>query len=188
DSSLLLCAAESLLGGFDLQDMARRFASWMKGECWTPWGNVFDVGLTTRSALDRIIRGESVRVAGGTGERSNGNGSLMRTLPLALRYWHEGEEGLLHRVHCASAITHAHPRAQMACGLYALLISRLLQGMDIREAAAEIGNDLAVWYDQAPFLEEHEHFEVLARAPLATVRAQDVQTSAYVVHTITAAV
>ena len=51
DSSLLLCSVESLRGGFDTEDMGRRFVDWHNAERWTPWGKVFDIGMTTREAL-----------------------------------------------------------------------------------------------------------------------------------------
>src|SRR5512136_1329736 len=51
DSSLLLCTVESLLTGFDPQDMARLFLRWLDEAYWTPWNTVFDVGGATRRAL-----------------------------------------------------------------------------------------------------------------------------------------
>jgi len=86
DSSLLLCTAESLLNGFDLQDLGRRFVRWLDERYWTPWGQVFDVGITTREAIRRIAQGGAPEQAGSSSEQSNGNGSLMRILPVALRY------------------------------------------------------------------------------------------------------
>ncbi|HEY5505370.1 MAG TPA: ADP-ribosylglycohydrolase family protein, partial [Sedimentisphaerales bacterium] len=43
----------------------------------------------------------------------NGNGSLMRILPVALRFANEPSERLLEFVHRASVITHRHPRCAM---------------------------------------------------------------------------
>ena len=89
DSSMTLCTIESLLEtGFDTDDMGRRFVDWYNAERWTPWGKVFDIGMTTRSALLAVARGTKADLAGGITESSNGNGSLMRILPVALHGVH----------------------------------------------------------------------------------------------------
>lgn len=89
DSSMTLCTIESLLEtGFDTDDMGRRFVDWYNAERWTPWGKVFDIGMTTRSALLAVARGTKAELAGGITESSNGNGSLMRILPVALHGVH----------------------------------------------------------------------------------------------------
>ncbi|MGB4437301.1 MAG: ADP-ribosylglycohydrolase family protein, partial [Acetomicrobium sp.] len=82
DSSLAFCLAESLCNGFDLQDIADKFVKWMYEGYWTPWGKAFDVGHTTQIAISRLKKGVDPLESGPTDERSNGNGSLMRILPL----------------------------------------------------------------------------------------------------------
>ena len=129
DSSMMLCTVDSLLRQkFDTTDMGERFVRWSQGEIWTPWGSVFDIGGATRTALGRIRRGVPAEQSGGVDENSNGNGSLMRILPIALRFANEQAERLLEFAHRASAITHRHPRSQMACGIYCLLAANLLKG------------------------------------------------------------
>lgn len=119
DSSLMLCLADSLCHGLDYHDMADRFCRWYHEGYWTPHGTVFDVGGATRIALLRLKQGVEPTQAGGTGEYDNGNGSLMRILPLA--YYVRTISDMNTRfslIHNASAITHAHPRSKMACGIY----------------------------------------------------------------------
>ena len=65
DSSLLLCTVESLLNGFDLADMGRRFVRWNTEGYWTPWGSVFDIGGTTRQAINELAKGTDPEEAGG---------------------------------------------------------------------------------------------------------------------------
>jgi ADP-ribosyl-[dinitrogen reductase] hydrolase len=129
DTSLMLCTIDSLLAhAFDEQDMGERFVRWSRGELWTPWGRVFDIGSATSAALRRIEQGVPAAQSGGADENSNGNGSLMRILPIALRFSNEPPERLLDFAHRASAITHRHPRSQMACGFYCLVAANLLKG------------------------------------------------------------
>jgi len=87
DSSLLLCTAESLLDGFDTRHLASLFVRWLHQAHWTPWEEVFDVGGTTHRAINNLSKGAEPEEAGLTDENSNGNGSLMRILPIALHYF-----------------------------------------------------------------------------------------------------
>jgi ADP-ribosyl-[dinitrogen reductase] hydrolase len=54
--------------------------------------------------------------------RSAGNGSLMRTAPLALAYLDRSPEELMAQAGVVSALTHADPDAQEACGLWCVAI------------------------------------------------------------------
>ena len=68
-------------------------------------------------------------LAGPSSDRDNGNGSLMRVLPLAL--WHVGSDTELIDLACSqSKLTHGHPRAQACCALYCLWARRILEGAD----------------------------------------------------------
>lgn len=82
DTSLSLCLAEALINGFDLDSIATNFQKWFRSNYWTARGEVFDVGITTRESIDRLSRGIKPDLAGGFDEDENGNGSLMRILPL----------------------------------------------------------------------------------------------------------
>ena len=137
DSSLLLCSADSLVRlEFDTEDMGKRFVSWYREELWTPHGKVFDVGVSTSRALTRTAGGIRAEMAGGDDQFSNGNGSLMRIIPVSLRFASAPTKQLLDRVHRASAITHRHPRSQLACGFLTLVIRELLRDKQAPEAFA----------------------------------------------------
>lgn len=82
DSSLTFCLAEALTKDFDLNTIGQNFVKWYHENYWTPRGNVFDIGIATRQAISLLAQGEKPELAGGFDERDNGNGSLMRILPL----------------------------------------------------------------------------------------------------------
>lgn len=89
--------------------------------------DVFDIGMQTSRALNRIARGVDPADAGGKEERDNGNGSLMRVLPLAL--WHQGDRAELVRLaHRQSLPTHGHVRSQVCCALYCIWAQEVMQG------------------------------------------------------------
>jgi ADP-ribosylglycohydrolase len=189
DSSLLLCSAESLCeAGWDLADMGRRFVRWRNAELWTPHGAVFDIGATTHQAIANLAAGVPPEQAGLDDERSIGNGSLMRTLPVALRFADEPPAALLDRAHRASTLTHRHPRARMVCGLYCLLAAALLGGAAPREAyAAACAQGRAAYADPA-WSAQLPHFACVLDGALASVPEDEISGSGYAVHCLEASV
>jgi ADP-ribosylglycohydrolase/protein-tyrosine phosphatase len=178
DGALMLALLDSLLpdpwsdpphpGGFDPQDQAQRFVRWAWEGAYTPFGEGrFDMGGTTSDALRRIRDGVAAEDAGPTDDRSQGNGSLMRILPIALTARDPVKlPELLDQAHRASRVTHGHPVAQAACALYVLLCRALLRGETDRVfALTESRAKLRGWYARhAPdhlvaldALEAHEH-------------------------------
>ena len=86
--------------------LAKNCCRWYYQNFWTPHGTVFDVGISTREAILRLQADDDLIFAGGTDEYSNGNGALMRILPLA---FYETEAPLSVRfqlIRDVSAVTH----------------------------------------------------------------------------------
>jgi len=188
DSSLLLCSVESLLNGFNTEDMGRRFVDWHNAERWTPWGSVFDIGMTTRAALLAISRGVKAEQAGGTTESSNGNGSLMRILPVALQAAQLPVHKMLERIHRASAITHGHPRSQMACGLYGLLVRELLHGNPPIAAWSLAKKEFVSGYVLPVWAAELSAFDQLMGTEIIGLAESAIESDGYVMHTLMASV
>jgi ADP-ribosylglycohydrolase/DNA-binding CsgD family transcriptional regulator len=133
DGGLMLALLDSLLtAGFDLTDQAKRALRWLDSPDYKP-GPVFDVGMTTRAALERIKAGTIAAAAGGREEDQNGNGSLMRILPVALVGRDLEPEQLIGQACRSSKVTHAHPRCQAVCAIYCLLVQLILSGETRRE-------------------------------------------------------
>jgi ADP-ribosyl-[dinitrogen reductase] hydrolase len=182
DGSLTLCTVDSLLNyEFDLKDMSRRFVEWVDRGLWTPWGEPFDVGMTTSDALFRIKDGVSAERAGGVDEYSNGNGSLMRILPVVLRFSHEPIESFADRVERASAITHGHARSRMACVLYGLVVRHLLNGSKPLPALKSAREEFTNWYLQSP---EFSRFRHLLEDDFCSIPEPEIVSTGYVLHTL----
>lgn len=190
DSSLLLCSVDSLLRHrFDTDDMGRRFVRWYEAEIWTPHGKVFDVGVATAQALTRIAQGARAESAGGDGQYSNGNGSLMRIIPVSVRFADTPVKEALDRVHRASAITHRHPRSQLACGFFTLLIRELLQGRTPAEAYTGAIRQFRAFYESETWWSaEFEFLQLLLAGDLGSRPETEISSGGYVIHTLTASV
>jgi ADP-ribosyl-[dinitrogen reductase] hydrolase len=121
DGAQALVLLESLLrrGRLDLDDLGRGLLAWYEQGFMAVDAVVFDVGIQTRQALGELRAGAPAAQAGPAHEQANGNGALMRVLPLAL--WHRGsDEELVADAHEQSLVTHGHLRSQVCCALYCL--------------------------------------------------------------------
>lgn len=128
DGALALILLASLLNceKLDLDDFARGLVDWYDNGYMAVDSNVFDVGIQTSQAIRRLRLGVKAAEAGKNDERSNGNGSLMRVLPLAL--WHKAtDEELVRDAHLQSIVTHGHLRSQVCCALYCLWARYVLE-------------------------------------------------------------
>ena len=156
DGSQALCLLSSLLdcGRLDADDFAARLLKWEHGAWWVD-NHLFDIGIATGKAISNLKRGVSPLEAGPRGDYDNGNGSLMRVLPLAL--WHRGDEAELARdAMQQSLVTHGHARSQVCCALYCLWARGLLQGQsDAWEGATATLRELVQGTPHASELELH---------------------------------
>jgi ADP-ribosylglycohydrolase len=161
DGAQALCLLASLLerGRFDAEDFAGRIARWYDEGYMAVDGHVFDVGITTGLAIRAIKAGVPASKSGPNGQRDNGNGSLMRSLPLAI--WHRGsDEELMADAHAQSRVTHGHERSQICCALYCLWARGVLRGHDTRSAwSAAVAVGRQVYADSAAFPRFTEELE-----------------------------
>jgi ADP-ribosyl-[dinitrogen reductase] hydrolase len=190
DSSLLLCSVDSLLRHtFETEDMGHGFVQWYNEELWTPHGKVFDIGVATSEALTRIAQGMRAESAGGDGQYSNGNGSLMRMIPVSLRFADAPLRDALERVHRASAVTHRHPRSQLACGFFTLVVRELLNGHAASDAYATALEQFRAFYEPDPWWAvEFDSLQLLLAGDLAKRPEAEISSSGYVIHTLTASI
>ena len=198
DTSLTLCLLDSLTHGLDVRDIMERFADWYVHGAYTPTGEAFDIGMGTRMAIDRFLRGTEPLDCGGLGERNNGNGALMRSLPLVFYLRAVHGEGLARRIHEEPQImevihdvcrlTHGHRRSQIACGLYVLIAEGLI-GSEDREAAVRNGlEQAALWYKSLPdYVEELKEYSRLLDPGFHALPEEQINSGGYVVHTLEAA-
>lgn len=147
DGSMALCLLESLLAndGLVLEDLGQRFVAWEGEGHLAVDGVVFDIGIQTGRAISNLRAGMDPKLCGPAKPEENGNGSLMRVLPLAL--WHTGTDlELVQMAHAQSLLTHGHMRSQVCCALYVLVARSLLEGASMDEAWQEAETQLAALY------------------------------------------
>ena len=199
DSSMALAELDSIrtVGNIDYTDMMERFSRWcMHGE-YTPFGEVFDIGMATSRALMNYAKGMAPLESGGKTEWDNGNGSLMRILPICLYLFERqkkvctSENESIYMIHAVSALTHAHVRSQMACGIYYFLVKAILEEEGSLEKRLQKGMERAYQYYRQN-LSNHRELENYKRlADLSEFKEtpkEGIKSSGYVVDTLEAAV
>ena len=195
DTSMSLCLLDSLSQGLDYQDIMIKFLNWYVEGAYTPYGEVFDMGGTTRKALDRFVKGTPPLKCGGSSERDNGNGSLMRILPLVFyieaNYGRDlkEEDEVFNIIHNVSSLTHAHKRSHVACAIYIAIASKLLTSMNLKTAVESGINKAAEYYkNHTDYVEELAYFKRLQKRNFADLPEHSIKSSGYVVDTLEAAV
>lgn len=176
DTSMALCLADSLLarGTLEARDLMDRFVRWWVEGYNSPTGTCFDIGATTRAALDRYRRSGDP-MAGSRDARSAGNGSIMRLAPVAIRWFHDPVRAMA-MARLQGATTHAAAEAVDACALLADILASAIAGAP-KAAALDRPADPA-W---APKI------QAIARGEWRSKTRAQIRSSGYVVDTLEAA-
>lgn len=187
DSSLAFCLAESLTKPFDLNDIAQNFINWKSNGYWGAHNKVFDIGGATRFAIERLQRGTSPLLSGGMMEDDNGNGSLMRILPLLFFVRNLSIDERYAKVKEVSSITHAHFRSVFACFIYVEFALQLLEMKSKYDAYKEMQHLVNSFVSKNDFnITEIEKFKRILVHDILMEKESDIYSSGYVMHTLEA--
>lgn len=199
DGSMTLATLDSIreIGKIDSDDIMKRFVDWYENGAYTPYGFAFDIGATCEEAICRYGNPYSYKECGCTGEYSNGNGSLMRIMPVCLFVYQNVKNGTvtedegLSFIHEISALTHAHLRSKMACGFYYFMIKAVLDGDGELISKLQKGVDDAIrfYHHDVTNLVQMSHYGRLFHLDeFAKVTENEIESTGYVVDSLEAAV
>ena len=127
DSSMTLATLDSIreIGTVVPSDIMLSFCSWLYNGAYTPFGKAFDQGITCSRAIEEFRDTRDWGNCGKTGETANGNGALMRILPVCLHFVEQEQNGynieidrVIEAIDQVTALTHNHLRAKIGSGLY----------------------------------------------------------------------
>lgn len=201
DTSLALCLAESLASGYDLQDMARINYAWLSDGYRSALERAFDIGRQCLSGIGQAKEfaekapsqlPEMIRF---NIERANGNGALMRILPLMIQTYGQDLESAFKIVKEVSALTHPHIRSAFCCLYYLRFAERILNKMDKRGAFEETQIELRSFAGQIALSEKDSielqrllELDIRHLNPDAEENSPKyLSSSGYVVHSLEAA-
>lgn len=182
DSSLTLATMESIIRRktIDLDDIMNNFTRWLFDKEFTACGEVFDVGNTTAAAIIAYRTGQTHRLPNLCGIRNNGNGALMRILPVIL--FSRGPFLWKSDILNVAGLTHGHCISQYACLIYKEVVNQLLNGAG-RAGAIIIG--VKPYQRNIRNNPTLEGFRYLSR--IGELRRKEIRSTGYVVDTLEAA-
>jgi ADP-ribosyl-[dinitrogen reductase] hydrolase len=194
DGSLTLALASSLSQGFNLENIMKEFEEWLFYGKYTQDGQAYDMGQTTMNAIMNYHRGVPVSKCGGKTYYDNGNGSLMRILPLVFylraKYGKTFTQNPLAMdiIHDVSALTHAHELAKMSCGIYLSIANEFCNGESIKNGI-ELGLQKALLYYSADPLYKKvvlEYDRLVDIESFSKLNAKQIGSSGFVKDTLEA--
>lgn len=186
DTSMTLATMDSIINCFGIStvDMGKRFVNWMENSEYTATGERFDIGRTNLIALSRFEKYEQPFESGSAAEDSNGNGSLMRMLPIAYYCYSAGLQNndIFDVVKKVSYITHAHEVSVLGCYIYVLYVIKLLEGKSKYDAYREIQKVNYSQFSRASI----ELYNRILKKNIRELPIEAIRSTEYVVDTLEA--
>ena len=192
DSSMVFCTAESLCNGYSLDDIALQFSNWKNNKFWTPHGRVFDIGIAISKGIERIDRllelGIHVKPIPSqfVNQNENGNGSLMRMLPLVFYLADKPIKEHFTIIHDLSALTHAHERAVIGCFIYVEFAIHLLKREDKHTAYSLVQQEVTGILSGLTSEKELRLYNRILNKNIAEDPEESINSSPYVLHSLEA--
>jgi ADP-ribosyl-[dinitrogen reductase] hydrolase len=150
---------------------------------------VFDVGMATQEAINRVACGTRPDLAGGFDDWSNGNGSLMRILPLLLYVKNKPLAERYSIIKEVSSITHGHVRSVIACFYYLEFARKLLENDNLQAIYNELKVEISNYLKSTSIVpEEIALFDRLLKEDIYTFPEDKIRSSGYVLHTLEASI
>lgn len=162
DSSLTLALADSLSCGIDYDDIMTKFSNWLYNDEYTPENETFDVGGTTEDSICRYSKGVNPLKCGGNGKWDNGNGSLMRIMPILLYINRNllNTEDSIKLIDNISSLTHRHKLSKACCNIYNFIVQEIINNRDRYDFKALIKQGIEKSKEIYP-VEKYPYFESL---------------------------
>lgn len=187
DTSLMLATMDSIREIKDIffEDIMSKFAEWVNNSKYTATNELFDIGISTKNAINNYIDGNDAMNCGMKGVRDNGNGSLMRILPFVYYlYFHdfnEDEKTLL--INYASSLTHAHEISKLGCNIYTDYVTLLLNGVDKIKALELLKNNNYSKYYSKGAIKEYNR---ILKGDLVECTIDEIKSTGYIVDSLEA--
>lgn len=188
DSSMTIATIDAIIKTKDINydNIAYNFLLWMKDSKYTPSDKVFDIGRTTLRAIARYESKENVaEQCGGDKELDNGNGSLMRILPLVYYCYSKNinEKEIYEIVKNVSSITHRHEISIMGCFIYVIFGIELLKGKNLEKAYKQIKKIKYKEYFSEDIISKYER---ILKKNIKKYELDNIKSTGFVVDTLEA--
>lgn len=184
DTSMALCLAASLVEkrAFDPIDQLERYVLWYKEGYMSSTGTCFDIGITTRVALEKFQETREP-YCGSTNADRSGNGSIMRLAPVPL-FFADDPATAVRMSGMSSRTTHGSALAVDACRYLGLLISGIALGRDKEEVLSHEYEPAPDYWRKNPLADQ---IEEVRKGSFKKLDPPQIKGSGFVVKSLEAA-
>lgn len=189
DTSMTIATMDSIIQKkkIDYDDIMKRFCSWLNKAEYTATNKCFDIGITTRSAIENYqLKRMNAIDCGMDGVYENGNGSLMRMLPAIFYIFinNLSEEEQINTINNMSSLTHKHEISRLGCKIFSDYIIGLLNNKGNKEEAYQQlqHKNYSKYYKE----ESIQYYQRILSGQLPKLPQKDIYSSGFIVHTLEA--
>ena len=188
DSSMILATIDAIIkdGCINYNMIATNFLEWMKNAKYTPTDRVFDIGRTCLRGIAKFeSKQEVAEKCGGTSEMDNGNGSMMRILPLIYYCYSKNmnEKEIYDIVKNVSSITHGHEISIMGCFIYVMYGIELLNNRNLVQAYKKIKK---IKYNTYFSEDTINRYERILKSNIDKYSLDEIKSTGFVIDTLEA--
>lgn len=192
DSSMVIATMKSIIdnkGKIDYESIMNNFILWVSNKDFIAIDKAFGIGRATFFALGNYYnkRYEKITDCGMKGFNYNGNGSLMRILPIAYYCYYKklNDDEIYNLVKDVSSFTHSHEISILGCFIYVLLVIELLSG---KEKVNAYSNIRKYNYRKYFSLENIKYYDRLLNNDISELDVDSISSMGFVVDTLEAVV
>ena len=192
DSSMVIATMKSIIdnkGKINYESIMDNFILWVSNKDFTAIDKAFGIGRATFFALGNYHnkRYEKITDCGMKGFNYNGNGSLMRILPIAYYCYYKklNDDEIYHLVKDISSLTHSHEISVLGCFIYVLLVIELLSGEEKENAYSNIKK-----YNYRKYfsLENIKYYDRLLNNDISKLNVDSISSMGFIVDTLEAVI
>ena len=184
DTAMTLASVDALCGsGYDPKTFMDNYVEWVSNGKYSSLDYAFGMGSCCLKAINNYHKTKDAYNCGCTGERENGNGSLMRISPVCLSLINSDYDmdEKVRLLNLLGGITHAHPISRLGDFIYLLFMEKLIETKDKNEAFKYIVNyDYEKYFD----IETIIKYAHIINNNFLKIKDIDEKKNGYVVHTL----
>ena len=192
DSSMVIATMKAIIdnkGKIDYESIMNNFILWISNKDFIAIDKAFGIGRTTFLALGRYYnkRYKKITDCGMNGFNYNGNGSLMRILPIAYYSYYKNlnDDEIYDLVKDVSSLTHSHKISILGCFIYTLLVIELLSN---KEKETAYNNIRKYNYENYFNLDNIKYYDRLLKNDISKLDVDDISSMGFIVDTLEAVI
>ena len=189
DTSMMLATMDSIIekGTIDYKEIMYKFSEWVNNAKYTATAKLFDIGIATSNAIINYQYGLPSIECGMRGLNENGNGSLMRILPVIFYSYSNNlsEEEEVELINNCSSLTHAHEISKLGCKIYSDYVKMLLKNTSKEQALINLSKkDYKRYYSE----ESINYYKRILSGKISNLNEEQIKSSGFIVDTLEASI